>query len=165
MLDQSTSNILSTLLGGFLTISGGFIANVYFQSSSNKAEKRKEYIKTIEQLYEYTISLNALFANIRFCIKEEKEYTEDFLKFASTINKISMLIRFYIPSLHQDFEKIDTITYFISVQVNPTNWGEKDNKDELLTELQKLSSKLSRASKLFSDAISNKLEPQKRRMK
>jgi len=54
MLDQNTTTLLAALLGGLLTIVGGFIANYYIQSSSDRIQKKKEIRNLLEQIYKST---------------------------------------------------------------------------------------------------------------
>src|SRR6266478_4573987 len=51
MLDQSITTILSTLLGGVLAITGGFLATSFSQRMAEKAEGRKLARERIEELY------------------------------------------------------------------------------------------------------------------
>ena len=59
MLDQNIALILATLLGGTLTIVGGFIANYYIQSSSDNISKRKEIRNILEQIYKHTQAITS----------------------------------------------------------------------------------------------------------
>lgn len=56
MLDQNITTLLSTVVGGLLAITGGFLATSFSQRMAEQAEKRKVVREKLEELY--TLSNN-----------------------------------------------------------------------------------------------------------
>ncbi len=73
MLDQNITTLLSTLLGGLLTVAGGVVGSYYIQLSSNKSNKKKEIRNMIESLYRDMQSLE----NICMTLKKINPATRD----------------------------------------------------------------------------------------
>ncbi|GLV55916.1 hypothetical protein KDH_27600 [Dictyobacter sp. S3.2.2.5] len=116
MLDQTIASLLSTVLGGFLTIVGGFIAIYFTQHMTNKAEKKRLALVKIEEAYiltyEVTAGLRSYVARIgREIISSENlqvdwQFNEDFLNTNYLIvQKLGMVIQLYFPEIQGDFKE------------------------------------------------------------
>jgi hypothetical protein len=51
VLDQNITTLLSTVVGGLLAITGGFLATIFSQRLAEKAERRKVTCERMEELY------------------------------------------------------------------------------------------------------------------
>ncbi len=80
MLDQNITTIIVTLLGGLLTVGGGFLASYYIQSTKNKAEKKKEQKTRIEQLYLMTNDIKQTYYRLEFNDVQDKDWTSEMLR-------------------------------------------------------------------------------------
>lgn len=109
MLDQNTALIFSALIGGILTIAGGFIANYYIQTTTRNLSKRKEIRNILEQLYKDVNQIKDVhYAVVTRSIKEQTIYyfkAEELSDLLTYINKIDMLVNLYISPLREDFAK------------------------------------------------------------
>jgi hypothetical protein len=125
VLDQNTTVLLSTLLGGLLTLGGGFIANFYIQSASTKNDKQKSIRNMIEQIYKDTKKIEDLYEEYRqvlyqyeitTSIERIDEYTASSLNkkleedleekrrlIKTNLDHIELLVTLYLPSLAQSF--------------------------------------------------------------
>ncbi|MGZ3609041.1 MAG: hypothetical protein ACXVBU_03155 [Ktedonobacteraceae bacterium] len=99
MLDQNITTLLSTLLGGLLTIVGGFLANYYIQSTSNKTEKRKEKKTRIEQLYLLSNDIRQTFYRLEFNQVSDADWTSEFLRVNKVESDMEMMVMLYVPEL------------------------------------------------------------------
>lgn len=95
MLDQNTTIILSALLGGLLTVAGGLLASYYIQSTSNKAEKRKEQKARIEQLYMMTNDIKQTYYRLEFNEVPDKDWTSEILRVNKVEIDMEMLVTLY----------------------------------------------------------------------
>lgn len=107
MLDQNIALILSALVGGTLTVVGGFIANYYIQSSSEKVSKRKEIRNMLEQVYEYTQAITPAYLRLITSTKSE-DIEKEVQQIFTYLDKIGLLVDFYLPPLKQDFSEYYT---------------------------------------------------------
>src|SRR5260370_17315685 len=106
MLDQNVTTILSTLRGGTLTIAGGFIANYYIQSRTDKSEKRKELRSIMEEIFDNTHILRKQFqAMIEKIISPppNADIDEEFFEINRILDRLKLLILVYAPPLTNDF--------------------------------------------------------------
>lgn len=85
MFDVST--LLSTLLGGLLTIAGGITGSYFIQSLSDKTQKRKEVRNIAEALYKDTQSVLFLFVRL------ERESAGGTIKRAYTTDEIAAIMK------------------------------------------------------------------------
>lgn len=103
MLDQNTATILSTLLGGALTIIGGFIANYYTNKSSDKQLKVKEERETLQKLYEINQKVYRNFSAETLWMKFKQSGKIDPLDIINdiynNIDNIATLVDLYIQEL------------------------------------------------------------------
>ncbi len=110
MPDQNLTALLSALIGGALTIIGGFTANYYTQNSQEKKDKRKEIHDILESIYRKSLEIE----NTYSLIATEIHYQEDEnsatkvreilekYSISSTITamtEINMLVDLYVPPL------------------------------------------------------------------
>ena len=101
MLNQT---ILATLIGGLLSIIGGFFANYYIQSSSNRLQKRKEIRNILEHIYESTQAVSHSYLQIKInSFHTKKDISKDFFDLSNYMNKIESMIDLYLPPLKEDF--------------------------------------------------------------
>ena len=105
MLNQSTAIILSTLLGGLLTIVGGFIASYFTFSIASKREKWKELRNVIEKIYKTVAEISLLAYHGLADSEERKSFgKEEFSEMDSHMTTLRMLIVLYVPSLQKDYD-------------------------------------------------------------
>jgi|GEM_PF-2617729 len=113
-LDQNITTLLSTVLGGILAITGGFLATSFSQRMTEKAQKRQVTHQRIEELYSLSDHIKewAKVQSLRAC--EVAEITLDrkvpgwFFDAVSTepecpIERMEMLTYLYLPSLAKPF--------------------------------------------------------------
>lgn len=113
-LDQNMMTLISTVVGGLLAITGGFLAARFSQRIAEKAEKRKLTRERIEELY--TLSSQAKewmrVQLLRACEVEgitlHRRAPDWFFDVVNTepdcpIEKMEMLISLYLPSLAKTF--------------------------------------------------------------
>ncbi len=128
MLDQNTTTLLSTLLGGLLTSMGGFLANFYAQSNLRKTDKQKAIRNMLEQIYrEMKIIEVTCFELDKFSerawIEAEASRLEEIdadaaasisrgitnsieekkRKINDSLSKIELLVTLYLPPLFDNF--------------------------------------------------------------
>ena len=114
LLDQSITTILSTLLGGVLAITGGFLATSFSQRMAEKAEGRKLARERIEELYTFSTQMKkwVTVQILRACEVEEvtlhRKTPGWFFDVVNTeeecpIDKMEMLINLYLPSMKSTF--------------------------------------------------------------
>ena len=106
MLDQSIATLLSTLLGGLLTVLGGFVGSYYIQSTSNKVSKRKEIRNIIESIYKdiQKIERRYQFIDENFRNKDmRKEVHEAMYDVDEILDHVDLLVNLYLTPLSQDY--------------------------------------------------------------
>lgn len=114
MLDQSVTAILSTLLGGVLAITGGFLATTFSQRMMEKAEKRKLVRERVEEAYilSYQIKEYVTVQLLRACKVAEVTLHHNVpgwffdtvdMETACSIEKMKMIIDLYLPDSKKPF--------------------------------------------------------------
>lgn len=114
MLDQNTTALLSTLLGGALTILGGFIANYYTYSISNKSERRKEIRDILELIYKDAQTVDDAYKEtiLKLYTVENTNEIEKIIvtnsplilpKIIGPLNEMKMLTQIYVSPLKSAF--------------------------------------------------------------
>ncbi len=103
MLDQNITTILSTLLGGILTVVGGFLASYYIQAISIKGEKRREKKTRIEQLYMLTNDIKQTYYRLEFDYVPDKDKASELLRVGKVEKDMDMLVTLYLPELAEEF--------------------------------------------------------------
>lgn len=71
MLNQNIALILSALLGGALTVVGGFAANNAFKTMQDRKEKWRELRNIVEKMYQETNAVKLLYLSVIQHIKAE----------------------------------------------------------------------------------------------
>lgn len=115
MIDQNITTLLSTVIGGLLAITGGFLATTFSQRMADKAEKHKLTRARIEELYTLSNQVKewVKVQLLRACdveeIKLHRKVPGWFFDAVKTeldcpIEKIEMLVCLYLPSLVKPFE-------------------------------------------------------------
>ena len=110
MLDQNVTTILSTLIGGILTILGGVIASYLLQTKTDGSERRKELRMLIEELSDMSYRTQVLYNKILdklISISEKKstsnekntDIDEVYFEIDRITAKMSLMISAYLPSL------------------------------------------------------------------
>lgn len=98
MLDQTVINLLSTLLGGLLTVVGGLLGSFLLQKMSDNTNKRKEIRNIIEHIYKKTQDIDTSNLKIR-----DKRQSIDVEHEAAEVDKaldyINMLVTLYLSPL------------------------------------------------------------------
>ncbi len=114
VLDQNITTLLSTVVGGLLAITGGFLATSFSQRMAGKAEKRKLTRERIEELYTLSNQVKewVKVQLLRACdveeIKLHRKTPGWFFDAVKTepdcqIEKMEMLVYLYLPSLVKPF--------------------------------------------------------------
>lgn len=114
VLDQNITTLLSTVLGGILAITGGFLATSFSQHMTEKAQKRQLTCQRIEELYGLSDQVKewVKVQLLRACEVAEMELHRDvpgwFFDAVKTepacpIERIEMLAYLYLPSLAKPF--------------------------------------------------------------
>lgn len=103
MLNQNITTLLAALIGGLLSISGGFLANYYIQSSTDKLSKRKEIRNMLEQIYKKTQSARIDYCAIAKKIATKDEFENELTHLAEIMYQIEFLVDFYLHPLEKDF--------------------------------------------------------------
>ncbi|GHO49226.1 hypothetical protein [Ktedonospora formicarum] len=119
ILDPNLMALISTVVGGLLAITGGFLATSFSQRITEKAEKRKQTRERVEELYILSTQIKewAKVQLLRAC--EVGEFTLQlkapgwFFDAVKTepdcpIEKMEMLVYLYLPSLIRPFETYHT---------------------------------------------------------
>jgi len=110
MLNQNVTTLLSTLIGGILTILGGVIASHLNQSKTDRSERRKELRMLIEELSDTSYQLQVLhnkildrvisISNGNITGNEKKiDIDETYFEIDRITAKMSLIILAYLPSL------------------------------------------------------------------
>src|SRR5712692_9136919 len=95
------NGLLSTLLGGILTIAGGFAGSYFLQTISNKREKRKEIKDMIDKLFQDIQYI--LYAEIEyFNLSQEQKYIE-YKELKVRLFRIQTLVNLYLTPLENEF--------------------------------------------------------------
>lgn len=113
-LDQNITTLLSTVVGGLLAITGGFLATDFSQRMAEKAEKHKLTHERIEELYTLSNQVQewVKVQILRACdvegTKLHRKAPGWFFDVVKTepncpIEKMEMLICLYLPSLVKPF--------------------------------------------------------------
>jgi uncharacterized membrane protein YgaE (UPF0421/DUF939 family) len=114
MLDQNITTLLAALIGGFLSVLGGFIANYYMQSSSNALSKRKEIRNMLEQTHKKVAKIKKECLNITEDFPSMEKLKKSASVISENLEEIDLLINFYLPPLKSDFtlykDKINGLT-------------------------------------------------------
>jgi hypothetical protein len=114
VLDQNITTLLSTVVGGLLAITGGFLATSFSQRMAGKAEKRKLTRERVEELYALANQVKewVKVQLLRACdveeIKLHRKTPGWFFDAVKTepdcpIEKMEMLVYLYLPSLVKPF--------------------------------------------------------------
>ncbi len=104
MLDQNTTTLLAALLGGLLTIAGGFIANYYIQSSSDRIQKKKEIRNLLEQIYKSTQIITADYSDLKHgVLTDDMKKKEKAAELFDNIDEIERRVNLYLPPLKESF--------------------------------------------------------------
>jgi hypothetical protein len=160
-LDQNTTVLLSTLLGGLLTLGGSFVANFYTQSASTKSDKQKAIRNMVEQVYKDTKKIEVLYDEYEYILtasiiifqqdedntdpyeaipldgKLEKDLDEKIHSIKASLNHIELLVNLYLSPLEQSFTTYQNeINTFIEKLKFPTK-VDKDNPKEKLEAISK----------------------------
>jgi uncharacterized membrane protein YgaE (UPF0421/DUF939 family) len=103
MLDQNVTTLLAALIGGLLSALGGFFANYYIQSTSEKIAKRKEIRNMTEQIFKKTHEIGLEYLNILDNVGNLNNLKDSAKKITLALNQIDYLVNFYLPPLKEDF--------------------------------------------------------------
>ncbi len=118
MLDTNITVLLPTLLGGILTIIGGFIAVFYTQLIANTKEKRKEARDLLETMYNKTQIIEEHYTNYIMKIESE-EFMEKDRIITSSISQLALVIDIYVEPLKNSFhtyiEGISDVDYKLTI--------------------------------------------------
>jgi hypothetical protein len=104
MLGQNIITLLAALIGGLLSTLGGFLANTYIQSSTNKIQKRKEIRDILENIFKYALLTNSILTRKRIetLNTDDKQIdTKNILEIKTNVAHMSMLVKLYIPVLEE----------------------------------------------------------------
>lgn len=129
MLDQNITTLLAALIGGLLSVLGGFIANYYIQSSTDKLSKKKEIRNILEQMYKKTQAVYLSYGVMIMKIASNEEIETNIAAISETMNEMEFLVNFYIHPLKNAF-----ISYYESIMKTDLFWGKilKDNIDSAI---------------------------------
>lgn len=105
MLNQNIALILSALLGGALTVIGGFAANYTFKTMQDRKEKWRELRNIVEKMYGEINAVKLLYLSIIQHINIEVSFVafKEFYEINEHNETIRMLVHFYVPGLSKDF--------------------------------------------------------------
>lgn len=109
MSEQIITILLSTLLGGVLTIAGGLVVNYINHKQMTTYEQRKELREVVEKIYKLSLDIDAAYNNALEHGGDIKEMLNDMKYFVNAVQDITMLVSFYAPDLAnetQEFTKI-----------------------------------------------------------
>ena len=140
MLNQNITTLLSALLGGMLTILGGFIANYYIQKSTKRAEKRKETREILENISQNLLAASEIYNHTNSFLRAGKvneiNIHENTTKLRGYQNKMIIQVHLYFPQLNEPYESLSTVI-FRWIEYIRTNYQNIDIKiiDEIETEL------------------------------
>jgi hypothetical protein len=130
MLDQNVTTLLSTLLGGILTIAGGFIATYYTLRKNSALERKKDLRGAIENIYGELHKLDVLSHHLTFAVENPVLYTrEDYSIFQESMGKIDFLISLYIPELISEYRVYISVVNSAIQRLYDKNPGEIEQKD------------------------------------
>ncbi len=119
--------VVSAVVGGLLTVVGGFLGNFFLQSIARQADKRKVMRDELEQIYLLSQQV------VDWAVKEMQAITKGYIggnfddssqREDSQIDKLLMLVRFYQPQLLPDAQKLadivkefqsGTVTFWLAV--------------------------------------------------
>lgn len=110
MLDQNTAIILSTLLGGVLTIIGGLIATYYADRRNRYEVKRQEFRLAIDNMLDLTGQIYSLYIEIfNGLIYKSPELSDKnligYLGGTIAVSKLNILVNAYFPQLQNDIKR------------------------------------------------------------
>jgi hypothetical protein len=126
MLDQNIALLLSTLLGGLLTIVGGFAANIYLQRASQNADRQRESRLLLENAYQQLLKINDLYTRLDFQHSRENSVDEIVLDIRGEMNKLRPMIYFHLSLLEKEFDAFNVAVK----NYNDLMFGNKQPKDE-----------------------------------
>ena len=139
MLNQNIALILSALLGGALTVVGGFAANYAFKTMQDRKEKWRELRNIVEKMYQEINAVKLLYQSIIQHTNIEVSFVpfKEFHEINEHNETIRMLVNFYVPGLSKDFAKyLEGIS--ITQQKIQTHIANKEKfYEEALNELEK----------------------------
>ncbi len=102
VLDQNITTLLAALLGGALSIIGGFTANYYIQSSSDRIQKKKEIRNLLEQIYKSTQDITYNYSCLMVGVLSE-DVEKRIVEISDNINQIERRVNLYLTPLAQNF--------------------------------------------------------------
>ncbi|GHO88305.1 hypothetical protein [Dictyobacter formicarum] len=103
MLDQNITTLLAALIGGLLSALGGFFANYYIQSTSDKISKKKEIRNMAEKVFKKTDEISQEHLNILDNLSNLKNLKDSARKITLALSQIEFMVNFYLPPLREDF--------------------------------------------------------------
>src|SRR5258708_21852132 len=105
MLNQSLATILATLIGGVLSIVGGFFANYYIQSSSNRLQKQKEIRNILEHIYQSTLAISNAYLQIKVksFYSKKRDIAKEYYDLSNNMSEIESMVDLYLSPLKENF--------------------------------------------------------------
>ena len=134
MLDQNITTIISTLVGGLLTIAGSIVANFYIQKNATKSQRRKDIKGSIEKIYSNVLESNSTI--FYFFLKRKPEDAQITIEqLFGLINQINLIIWLYMPQLKDDGLKFQEEIFNIIIDLRKYGQGRltDDEIEETLT--------------------------------
>jgi len=123
-------NLLSTLLGGLLTIIGGFGGSYLLQSRTDKKEKQKEIRDMLESIFQDIQFILFYYARFKGYSLEETELGKK--ETQTRIFHLQTLIYLYLAPLHDNFKKfLDVYQEFLYEESQNTANKKNVNTDKL----------------------------------
>lgn len=149
MLDQNVALILSTLLGGLLTIIGGFAANYYIQKANQNADRQRESRLLLEDTYRQLLKINDLYTRLDFQLSKGQPMDEMVLDIMNEMHKLRPMIHFHLSLLEKDFAAFNIATgAYNTLALNNSHLGAVEfsrKRGELMNQIASTGIKLSDA--------------------
>jgi hypothetical protein len=105
MSEQIITILLSTMLGGVLTIAGGLAVSYVTHQQASKDEKRKELRDAIEKIFEQTWIIDTAFRNSVNHQDYLEELDRNLKLIIQSMQEIRTLVSLYVPGMKKETEK------------------------------------------------------------
>lgn len=97
--------LLTALLGGMLTVVGGFVSNYLLKSKDKESDKKKFYREQLEQIYLLSGQMVDWMGDEYGKIISEDESNKERLE--NPLNRLLMIVNLYHPTLKEHAKKME----------------------------------------------------------
>lgn len=142
-MDQSTTTLLSTLLGGVLSTGGGFLATYLSQFAARKEDKRKSIKNMIEQIYKSIDKIESEYEKVEVA---QERYDDEFRYLTPESNLEAfdpkLVLDQYIGDIHKIQSNIENqlseVDFLITLYLSPLREVFRTYEDAVNMLLKKL---------------------------